>query len=421
MKFHLPASCCFLIFLLLASTISIAQTHFNPDDIRAGETQEPVYIPPPASFSEGIRSASFSITYNGYTTEAQTAFQFAADIWSSLLNSTVSIKVNTYFVPLVPGLLGITLPNGRKDFTDAPQPNTWYATSLANSIAGIELNPGEFDFDLYLNSTTSWYYGVDGNCPGGKYDLVSIVLHEICHGLGFVGLGKVEGTNGSFGLLQAADFAPIVTSFPWPDLDTLPGIFDAKLEDASGNFLITFPNPSTELKSQFTGNQIYFDGENALLMNGGVKPRMYAPTTFSLGSSLLHLNESTYPAGNINELMTPFAGASNAVHDPGPIVMGILKDIGWNVNYNVGIENISATETSLTVFPNPAQNQLQLSYATQFTEQPVQLEIFDVYGRSILKVDKIPPFINIAALLTGIYFLEMKTQNKSIRVKFIKS
>ncbi|MEP7129240.1 MAG: T9SS type A sorting domain-containing protein, partial [Chitinophagales bacterium] len=413
--------CCFLIFLVQASTISIAQIPFNLDDIRTGEIQEPVYILPPATFSEGVRSASFSITYNGYTTEAQTAFQFATDIWSSLLNSTVSIKVNTYFVPLVPGLLGITLPNGRKDFSGAPQPNTWYATSLANSIVGTELNAGEFDFDLYLNSTISWYYGVDGNCPGGKYDLVSIVLHEMCHGLGFVGLGKVVGTDGSFGLLHASDFAPIVTSFPWPDLDTLPSIFDSKLEDASGNFLITFPNPSTALKSQFTSNQIYFDGENALLMNGGVKPRMYAPTTFSLGSSLLHLNESTFPAGNINELMTPFAGASNAVHDPGPIVMGILKDIGWNVNYNVGMENISSSENSISIFPNPAQNQLQLSNANQFTEQPIQLEIFDVYGRSVMKLDKIPPFINIATLHSGIYFLEMKTHNQTLKSKFLKN
>ncbi|MEO6168192.1 MAG: T9SS type A sorting domain-containing protein [Chitinophagales bacterium] len=421
MKYHSYVGYLSILFLILPSKQSTAQLPFHWEDIKTGETQEPVYIAPPSSFSDGIRTADFAITYNGFTPDAQAAFQYADDIWSSLLNSTVSIKVNTYFVPLVPGLLGITLPNGRKDFAGAPQANTWYATSLANSITGTELNTGEFDFDLYLNSTVSWYYGIDGNCPAGKYDLVSIVLHEMCHGLGFVGLAKVAGTEGSFGLLQAADFAPIVTSFPWPDLDTLPSIFDSKLQDSNGNFLTTFTNPSTELKSLFTGNQVYFDGENALMMNGGVKPRMYAPSAFSLGSSLLHLNESTYPAGNINELMTPFSGTSNAVHDPGPIVIGILKDIGWNVNYNVGIEDISATETSFKVFPNPAQNQLQLSYANQFTEQATQLEIFDMYGRSVMTLKNATATIDVSTLHPGIYFIQLKTKNKNLSDKFLKS
>ncbi|HUM46483.1 MAG TPA: T9SS type A sorting domain-containing protein [Chitinophagales bacterium] len=410
----------FLGMLLLISSLkqSTAQLPLHWEDIKTGQAQASVYIPPPTIFSEGIRTADFAITYNGFTPDAQAAFQYAADIWSSLLNSTVSIKVNTYFAPLLPGLLGITLPNGRKDFPGATQANTWFATSLANSIAGTELNTGEFDFDLYLNSTMSWYYGVDGNCPAGKYDLVSIVLHEMCHGLGFVGLGKVSGTTGSFGLLQAADFAPIATSFPWPDLDTLPSIFDSKLQDSGGNFLSTFPNPSTELKSLFTGNQVYFDGENASLMNGGVKPRMYAPSTFSLGSSLLHLNETTYPAGNINELMTPFAGASNAVHDPGPIVMGILKDIGWSVNYNVGIENVSAADESIQVYPNPATDHL---FITACKDYSGNLQVLDAVGHCVLKADHIPSSINIAAFNNGLYILQWRSDGDLKTIQFIKN
>lgn len=391
------------------------------DDIRTGDSQLPVYVPPPAVYFDNTRSASFSINYTGFSGQSQAAFQYASAIWSAILNSPVQIKVNTWFVPLIPGLLGITLPNGRKDFAGAAQPATWYATALANSIAGIELNPGEADFDLYLNSTINWYFGVDGNCPGSKYDFVSIVLHEMCHGLGFVGLAKVEGTTGSFGLLQATDFTPIVTSFPWPLLDSLPGIYDTKLEEAGGTLLTSLPNPSVELKDLFTGNQVYFAGENAQLMNGGVKPRIYAPSTFALGSSLLHLNESTYPAGNINELMTPFAGASNAVHDPGPIVIGIMQDIGWSVNYNVGIDNFTANRNTIVVFPNPVHDEIHLLMQGQINMPTEQLEISDVYGRIVMKCPEIPATIDGTALPSGVYLLQAINGNNKLQTKFIKN
>lgn len=416
MKIYLYTSFLFILFALYAINVS-GQLPLNWQDLKTGETQEAVYIPPPSIFSEGIRTATFEITYTGFTPEAQSSFQFAADIWSSLLNSEVPVKVNTYFIPLVPGLLGITLPNGRKDFSGAPQSNIWYSSSLANSIAGTELNAGEFDFDLYLNSSINWYFGVDGNCPAGKYDLVSIVLHEMCHGLGFVGLGKLTGDTGSFGLLEASDFAPIVTSFPWPELDTLPSIFDSKLEETNGEFLTSFENPSTELGNQFTGNQIYFGGENAVLMNDGVKPKMYAPSTFSLGSSLLHLNESTYPAGNINELMTPFAGPSNAVHDPGPIVMGILKDIGWNVNYTVGIENITVSNESIYLYPNPVNDKLWIAGNNLVPK----IEIFDALGKCLLKLNEIPLSLNVSSFSNGIYFIKIESKTSSECFKFLKN
>ncbi len=409
-----------LLLTLIAITYAMhvaAQDPLQWEDLRTGSPQSPVYIPPPAAFESGIRSASFSITYTGFTPDATTAFDYAASIWSSLLNSSVPIKVNAYFIPMLPGLLGITLPNGRKDFTGAPLASTWYATALANSITDTELNTGESDFDLYLNSGINWYYGTDGNCPAGKYDLVSIALHEMCHGLGFVGLAKVTGTTGSFGLLEAIDFAPITTTFPWPDLDTLPSIFDTGLTDADGNFLTTLPNPSTDLKSNFTGNQVYFEGENAVLMNNGIEPKMYAPSTFALGSSLVHLNESTYPAGNVNELMTPFAGASNAVHDPGPIVMGILKDIGWNVNYTGVPDELPGKAPSLNVFPNPASTVI---WITGSNKHFGQFEVTDISGHCMLKLDYLPASISIDGFSNGMYIIRWLNDEVTETHTFIK-
>jgi hypothetical protein len=366
--------------------------------------------------------AVFNITYTGFTPQAQTAFAYAANIWTHTLESTVPIKVNAYFITLVPGLLGITFPNGIKDFPGAPMDSTWYATSLANSITGTELNPGQFDIDVYLNSSINWYTDTIGTVPAGNYDLVSVVLHEICHGLGFVSLAKKSGTVGSFGLLQASDFAPLVTSFPWPVLDTLPGIFDHFLVNALTQPLDTFTNPSTSLGTQLSNNNIYFNGSNAMAANGNIKPRMYAPGTFSLGSSVLHLNEATYPTGNINELMTPNAAAANANHNPGPICIGILKDIGWTINPYLGVEENNSGENNVVIYPNPVIDELYVISYTLY--DIVQIEISDAIGQCVYNQkpeakSQQQIAIDVSGLRPGIYFLKIETGNRSVMKKFI--
>lgn len=293
-------------------------------------------------FAFSVEAATFTITHFGTPPEAQAAIAHAAVIWGGILVSDVPIKVSVSWSPLGGSTLGITFPNGRRDFQDAPEPSTWYATALANSIAGAELNPGEDDINVYLNSSSNWYYGLDGATPAGQYDLVSIALHELGHGLGFVGLAKKVGAEGSFGTLQASDFAPLITTFPWPEQDTLPGIFDRFLTSTANGPLIFLDNPGITLGTAFTSNQVYFNGANAMAANGGSTARIYAPSMFALGSSCVHLNEATYPAGNPNELMTPFSSAGQSNHWPGPIAIGVMRDIGWTVAPDVGVDEHSA-------------------------------------------------------------------------------
>ncbi|MCK7534680.1 MAG: hypothetical protein MZV63_28610 [Marinilabiliales bacterium] len=38
-----------------------------------------------------------------------------------------------------------------------------------------------------FNKEVKWYFGTDGNTPELLYDFVTVVLHEIGHGLGFTG------------------------------------------------------------------------------------------------------------------------------------------------------------------------------------------------------------------------------------------
>jgi hypothetical protein len=136
------------------------------------------------------------------------AFQYAAGLWSALLEGDVAIQIQASFDPLdctaTTGTLGAAGPTmALSDFPGAPEPHTWYAAALASRIAGTDLVPGSAaEIRAQFNSnvgtanclaSTRWYYGLD-NQHGNAIDLISVLLHEFGHGLGF--LTFVDSTTG---------------------------------------------------------------------------------------------------------------------------------------------------------------------------------------------------------------------------------
>ena len=263
------------------------------------------------------RTATINVTYHNYTPQAQAAFQYAVSIWESIIVSTIPIAVDAYWQPLDPSILGRASPNLFWRESPGTRPNTWYTSALANQLAGRDLAPNDGDMTSELNSTANWYFGTDGKTPANQYDFVTVALHEILHGLGNIGLMDYSGGQGSWGL---------GTGFP--------GIYDRFTENGAGQSLINtslFPNPSVALGNQLTSNNLFFDGPNAVGANNGIRPKLYAPSQWQQGSSYAHLDELTYPRGNPNSLDTPYFSLGEAIHDPGPIPLGILKDEGWNL------------------------------------------------------------------------------------------
>ncbi|MEO1711980.1 MAG: hypothetical protein AAFU60_01475, partial [Bacteroidota bacterium] len=286
-----------------------------------------------SSLRAKAQTATFEFTPNISNPELDAAMQYAGEIWGTYLQSEVPIKVNVFFTPVDLGFLGLAVPNGRKGFSGAPEPEFWYPTSLANSLAGIELNPGEADMDLLLPNigVVDWYLGLDGNPGNSQYDFVSVFLHEIGHGLGILSLANVEDELGSFGMVGEEQFAPYVPSFPFPEQEGIPGIYDTYLVTGTGAVIITdFMNNSADLEGVFTSNSVFFDGPASRAANNGEAVRIYAPGSYSFGSSITHINENTYPSSSGNALMTPTIGQGEVEHEPGPIVLGMLSDIGWN-------------------------------------------------------------------------------------------
>ena len=101
-----------------------------------------------------------------------------------------------------------------------------------------------------------------------------------------------------------------------------------------------FSNGSTELHDGVTGIKLFWgDGSLAnvhdeapktVVTNGG-PVLLWAPEDFELGSSISHLDEDAYPPGTPNALMSPFVIYGQTTHQPGPVLLAMLHDMGYTI------------------------------------------------------------------------------------------
>ena len=158
-------------------------------------------------------------------------FKKAAQLWGDALISVPPIVVSASFAPLSCSTNQIML--GQARFTSSRQnspgspPNMWVPIALANALAGTDLNGSDEEIDAMFNGGLSqcsmnlqnWYYGLDA-MAGDDIDLLSVVLHEFGHGLGFASvLDPADGVAPS-GLLDvfAANVYDNGTNTAWTDM-----------------------------------------------------------------------------------------------------------------------------------------------------------------------------------------------------------
>ena len=121
-------------------------------------------VPPPEGYTFGdSREVSITVNYNGFTPEAQAAFQYAVDIWASLLTSEVNIVVDATWENIPGNTLGFArATNYWTNFSGAPQDNVFYPSALASKLM-VDLDPGQSDIVASFDSGTNWYLGTDGS------------------------------------------------------------------------------------------------------------------------------------------------------------------------------------------------------------------------------------------------------------------
>jgi hypothetical protein len=277
-----------------------------------------------ASGRPAAPKSQFIVTYTNFTPEAKRAFQYAVDIWSTLITSSVPIRIQANWISDTPGLLGSAGPTSYRYRVDGAQKATaFYPIALAEKIAHRELNtPGEADIIADFNRNNEWYFGTDGLTPRGQTDMVTAVLHELTHGLGFIGFFNTTTIPSGQNVGQY--------------LATLPSVYDCFIETGGAGGpvrrLVTsqkeFPNNSPELNQQLTGNDLFLNG--AILRQTTVqKLRLHAKSNFFRSTSIYHLDEDTYPTGDANSLMTPTLKQAESIHSPGPLVTTFFSDMEW--------------------------------------------------------------------------------------------
>jgi hypothetical protein len=318
-----------VVFIVVGGTISATgqklwqkQNIPAPPVCYASNKIEQVFIPPPEelvnSLKSGEKKSDFIVNYSLFPREAIEAFEYAVSILEQLIKSPVPIYIEANWRPKGQNVLGSCAPSDfEKNFEGAPHREIYYPIALAEKILGKELTgPDRPDMVADFNEDINWYFGTDGNTPSLLYDFVSVVLHEVCHGLGFTGFFYVDNQVGGYGWWEDGD----ATSFDW------------LVERFNGDRLIdtsVYANPSEPLKNALVSGLLYANSAVARSENNDARPRLYTPSTWDNGSSIYHLNDNNYPSGNINSLMTHSFGSGEAIHDPGPLTMGIFADLGW--------------------------------------------------------------------------------------------
>ena len=141
-------------------------------------------------------SSTFVVTYNGFTPQAQSGVSGGGRCLG--LANPVERPDSRHRQLDDPGArhpgVGRTRGTFFEIFPAHPTPAPGSPVAVANKLSGIDLAPNDDDIVANFNSSFNWYLGTDGNA-GMQFDLMTVVLHELGHGLGF--LGSMNGTGGT--------------------------------------------------------------------------------------------------------------------------------------------------------------------------------------------------------------------------------
>ncbi|MED5440054.1 MAG: tandem-95 repeat protein, partial [Pseudomonadota bacterium] len=302
------------------------------------------------SAGEGFNDATSvsAVGGNPATTLGQqrlNVFQRAADILNNTFDIAVTVRVGSSFDPLTcssgSAVLGQAGP-AAFDYNFSTRTITPHA--LYNQQVGYDADTGTVEINAQFNSSidnndnclfnTNWYYGYDAP-SGNDNSLLSVVLHEILHGMGFLSTLQSDGNSGG----------------GWSTLEGFVEGFDPytyKLKDASTGQMLTDQAAGTRSNVMRSGTNLVWSGTEANAESGNYSSginsgevQMYAPGSYKPGSSVSHFDTAMTP----NELMEP---QYTEFLDTAGLAEQLLVDLGWSYN----AANAPNSPPSLSVIGN---------------------------------------------------------------------
>ncbi len=179
---------------------------------------------------------------------------------------------------------------------------------------GVDPFGGSPDINATFDFGYTWNSELDA-VGGAEFDLATVTLHEITHGLGFLSLCSSSGNSsitagnpGTFGewarFVEADDSGPVGTGTTTPMFAN------------PGEFVGTVPD--------LTGNRLVFTGPNTVAIYGS-NPTVYSETPFQSGTSIAHWGDDLIGLA----VMPGFVVNGNQLREFADFEIGTLVDLGY--------------------------------------------------------------------------------------------
>ncbi len=285
------------------------------------------------SFSNDLHNSTknaFVLEYSANVPDSiKSCIQNATKVWSKYIFSNQPIKMKVLWSDLSGNVRGYCIANELFiGLEGLPIQDALYPVALAEKILNRNLNSDEPDILCVLDKDANWNIK-DRQPEADELDLLTVVIHEITHGLGYT--GNLTMKDGKMTLLE------------------LPLVFDKYIMYADTlSVLDAFLNEKVEQDSLLaisTSDKLSWGGKIAnAVFDDEIK--LYAPSKFNSGSTFYHLDEHAFPLGDTNTLMTPAFSVQERVLSPGVLNVAMLADIGWD-DFFIQDELLGNTENLL--------------------------------------------------------------------------
>ena len=221
------------------------------------------------------------------------------------------------------------------------QSGTWFSNSPRwQNGSAFERLRSKSDFKRF-SGVEEFYILVDWGHPWNskatipksyEYDLLSVLIHEITHGFGYMSLSDSDGSS---------KISKLDNVYSRLDDMLVTGTgFETDLFAMSGGMPAFMGTLSALIGAE---NGIFFSGENAIEEFGSAPP-IYSPNPFKFGSSLAHWVSDNEITGDA--VMQPIIYKGDVRREYASFEISALVDIGWTKAFESGVLPDHVFETS---------------------------------------------------------------------------